>query len=113
MSKKYKMMLFTKPVEGRENEYHDWYQNTHLKDVVNVKSVKSAQRFRLSMNIVPGSADPPQFLAIYDIETDDIGRVLKDMAELAKNGGMDVPDTMAKDGIIGAVYEEYGEIVKR
>jgi hypothetical protein len=24
------MIVFTSPVEGREDEYNDWYDNTHL-----------------------------------------------------------------------------------
>jgi len=111
MAKKYKMVVFTNAVEGRDKDFNDWYQNTHLKQIVSIKSFKVAQRFRFHTNIVPGAADPSRYMAIYDIETDDIGVALGAMGELAASGRMPLPDSMAQP-IIGAVYEEFGEVVK-
>jgi hypothetical protein len=62
-------------------------------------------------NIIPGSADPSRYMAIYDIETDDIGAALAAMGELAASGRMPLPDSMAQL-MIGAVYEEFGEAVR-
>ena len=30
----YTMVVFTSPVEGREDDYNDWYDNQHLGDVI-------------------------------------------------------------------------------
>jgi hypothetical protein len=111
MAKKYKMVVFTNAVEGKDKDFNDWYQNTHLKQIVSIKSFMVAQRFRVHTNIVPGGADPARYMAIYDIETDDIGAALGAMGELAASGRMPLPDSMAQP-IIGAVYEEFGEVVK-
>lgn len=111
MAKKYKMVVFSNAVEGKDKDFNDWYQNTHLKQIVSIKSFKVAQRFRFQANIIPGSADPARYMAIYDIETDDIGAALGAMGELAASGRMPLPDSMAQP-IVGAVYEEFGEIVK-
>ena len=32
----YKLIVMTQPVEGREQEYNDWYQGMHLPDLVSV-----------------------------------------------------------------------------
>jgi len=111
MAKKYKMVVFTNAVEGKDKEYNDWYQNTHLKQIVSIKSFAQAQRFRFHTNIIPGSANPAQYMAVYDIETDDINAALGAMGELAASGRMPLPDSMAQP-MIGAVYEEFGEVVK-
>ena len=111
MAKKYKMVVFSNAVEGRDKDFNDWYQNTHLKQIVSIKSFARAQRFRFHSNIIPGAADPARYMAIYDIETDDIGAALAGMGELAASGRMPLPDSMAQP-IIGAVYEEFGEVVK-
>lgn len=111
MAKKYKMMVLTSAVDGRDKEFNDWYQNTHLKQIVGIKSIVSAQRFRFNANIVPGSENPPPYLAIYEIESDDIAAVIRDMNELAASGRMPLPDSMGQH-IIGAVYEEFGAVVK-
>jgi hypothetical protein len=111
MAKKYKMVVFTNAVEGKDKEFNDWYQNTHLKQIVSIKSFVQAQRFRFHTNIVPGAANPARYMAIYDIETDDINAALGGMNDLAASGRMPLPDSMAQP-IIGAVYEDFGEAVK-
>jgi hypothetical protein len=111
MAKKYKMVVFTNAVEGKDKEFNDWYQNTHLKQIVSIKSFVQAQRFRFNANIIPGAANPSRYMAIYDIETDDINASLGAMNDLAASGRMPLPESMAQP-IIGAVYEEFGEAVK-
>jgi hypothetical protein len=105
------MVVFSNAVEGKEKDYNDWYQNTHLKQIVSIKSFAAAQRFRFVTSIIPGAPDSSRYMAIYDIETDDIGAALKEMGELAASGRMPLPDSMDKH-VIGAVYEEFGEAVK-
>ena len=111
MAKKYKMIVFTNAVEGKDKEFNDWYQNTHLAQIVRIKSFVQAQRFRLHTSIVPGSPDSSRYMAIYDIETDDINAALGAMNDLAASGRMPLPESMGQP-IIGAVYEEFGEAVK-
>jgi hypothetical protein len=111
MAKKYKMVVFTNAVEGKDKEFNDWYQNTHLKQIVSIKSFVQAQRFRFHTNIVPGGANPARYMAVYDIETDDIGAALGAMNDLAASGRMPLPDSMGQP-IVGAVYEEFGEAVE-
>jgi hypothetical protein len=111
MAKKYKLVVFTNAVEGKDEEFNDWYQNTHLQQVVSIKTFVQAQRFRFHTNIVPGGANSSRYMAIYDIETDDIGAALAAMNDLAASGRMPLPDSMGQP-IIGAVYEEFGEAVK-
>ena len=48
MAKKYKMVVFTNAVEGKDKEFNDWYQNTHLEQIVSIKSFVRAQRFRFA-----------------------------------------------------------------
>jgi hypothetical protein len=111
MAKKYKMVVFTNAIEGKDKDFNDWYQNTHLAQIVSIKSFVQAQRFRFHTSIVPGSPDSARYMAIYDIETDDINASLGAMNELAVSGRMPLPDSMAQP-IVGAVYEDFGEVVK-
>jgi hypothetical protein len=111
MAKKYKLVVFTNAVEGKDEQFNDWYQNTHLKQIVSIKSFVQAQRFRFHANIVPGGANLARYMAIYDIETDDIGAAIGAMDDLAASGRMPLPESMGQP-IVGAVYEEFGEAVK-
>lgn len=107
---KYKMVLMTRPIEGREQEYNDWYENVHLKDVTAVHGVKSAQRFRLAQSL-PGQ-DAMPYAAIYDIETDDIKGVFKAIQTGAQSGQISVSEALDRSAIGGAIYEEFGPTVK-
>ncbi|MBV8134304.1 MAG: hypothetical protein JO121_01505 [Deltaproteobacteria bacterium] len=77
---KYAFIVLTNPVEGKESEYNDWYNRQHIPDVLNVPGFVSAQRFRLAdtqMNRDENRAH--KYLAIYEIETDDLAGTLKEL----------------------------------
>jgi len=82
---KYTFIVLTNPVEGKESEYNDWYNRQHIPDVLNVPGFVSGQRFRLAdaqMNRDGSRAH--RYLAVYEIETDDLAATLK---ELRARGG--------------------------
>jgi hypothetical protein len=63
-------VVFTKPVEGLEDEYNKWYDEVHIHDVVKVPGVVSAQRYDLA-HPGPGGEQPThRYMAIYEIEGD-------------------------------------------
>jgi hypothetical protein len=109
---RYKLVVMTRPVDGREKEFNDWYQDVHLRDLVAVDGIKSAQRFRLSRTVVP-DPEPLPYLAIYDVETDDIDKTLEDLQSRATGGRMFISPALAIEGAFGAVYEELGPAVTR
>ncbi len=45
---KFSLIVLSRPVAGRENEYLDWYHTTHLRQVVDVPGFVSAQFFTLA-----------------------------------------------------------------
>jgi hypothetical protein len=63
-----KMLVFTNPVDGHDEEYNEWYNGIHLKEVTATEPFRSAQRFRLSQ--VEGLPQLPdhRYLAIYEFE---------------------------------------------
>ena len=105
---RYKLVVMTKPVEGREREYNDWYQNVHLDDLVAIDGVKSAQRFHLNRAVT----DPPPmpYLALYDVETNDIDGTIEELLTRAQSGRISVSDALSKETFC-AVYEELGPVV--
>jgi hypothetical protein len=101
-------MALTSPVsKEREAEYNDWYQNVHLGDVVAIPGIKSAQRFRLAINLQEGEVSP--YIALYDIETDDIEAVMKELTARAGTARMILSDAMASPQAM--VYQEIGTAV--
>jgi hypothetical protein len=94
-------VVFTNAVEGQEDEYNEWYNNRHLTDVLAVEGFVAAQRFRLSeMN--PPQEFPHRYLALYEVESDDLDKVTLALSEAGDSGVMfisealDRPDAIAK-----------------
>ena len=82
---KYSFIVFTNPVEGKESEYNDWYNRQHIPDVLNIPGFVSGQRFRLAdSQMIRDGSRAHKYLAVYEIETDDLAGTLK---ELRARGG--------------------------
>ncbi len=58
---------------ARETEFNEWYEKTHLPDVLQTPGFIRATRYE---NTNPSKGEA-KFLATYEIETDDIDRFLK------------------------------------
>jgi len=61
-------VVFTKPVEGMEDEFNNWYDNQHIHDVVKVPGVVSAQRYEMVHPGPGGGEMTNRYLAIYQID---------------------------------------------
>jgi hypothetical protein len=73
---KHVLIAFTNPVEGQEDAYHDWYDTTHISEILSVPGILNARRFKIKMADVKGGP-AWKFVAIYDVETDNLGETLK------------------------------------
>lgn len=101
---KHVFVVLTNPVPGREAEYNDWYDNVHLPDVCDIPGISSARRFRL---------DKPEglhrYLALYEIETDDIQGVLDEIRARVGNGKMPISDAMVKETVSATTFQQISE----
>ena len=72
------LLIYSRPVDGREQEYHSWYDGTHLGDVMAVPGVRAARRYRTT------GADG-RYLAVYELDgdADDV------LSELTRRFGTD------------------------
>jgi hypothetical protein len=106
---KFKMIALTTPVPGRETDFHEWYQNTHLPELVGLGPITGAQRYQLVAKLVGSDTNP--WLAIYDIECDDAMAFLGAMGEASTNGKLTQSDASDMATTYTAVFSEYGERV--
>jgi hypothetical protein len=92
-----RLIVLTNPVEGRENDFNDWYTGRHLDDVLDIEGFHAAQRFVFR----PGklSADSGfRYLAIYEVE----GATLEEaeaalLAAAARKELMPISGAMARE----------------
>jgi len=88
-------VVFTNPVAGQEKTYNDWYTNQHLPDVLDVPGFVSARRFRLSDTQRAAAPYPWRYMALYDIETDDLKGTLATLAERSGTPAMVLSEALA------------------
>lgn len=107
---KCKLVALTTPVAGKEAEFHEWYQNVHLPEILSLPGGISAQRFQLVAKLA--GSDPNTFLAIYDFEVENPGEVLAAMGTMAQSGKMTMSDAQDFSTTYTAFFSECGAEVK-
>ena len=107
---KCKIIALTTPLPGKEAEFHDWYQNTHLAEMVSFPGSLGAERYELVAKMM--GADDNQYLAIYDIEVDDPMTYLQAVGEAAASGKMTQSAASDMATTYTALFKEIGERVE-
>jgi hypothetical protein len=89
---RYILVATSSAKDGRDDEYNAWYDSTHLADICALPGVISGRRF----NALPFSPNPlpGDYLAIFEIETDDPAGVLAEMRRRAQSGEMHITDSI-------------------
>lgn len=109
---RYQLVALTNAVEGREDEFNEWYDNQHLNDVLNVPGFYRAQRF---INANAFSPDPPEhkYMAIYEFETDDLARTVDYFLSVTSSGKMPISSAMDATKASPAIYRVLGPAKER
>jgi hypothetical protein len=111
--KKYTLVVFTNPTTGNEAEFNRWYNEQHIPDVLNAAGFVCAQRFKLSdTQMGPNIDKSHQYLALYEIETDDIKASLKDLQSRAGTADMVMSDAIDLKGANARLFEPVAEEVQ-
>ena len=104
----YTLVVYTNPVEGREDDYNDWYDNQHLGDVIAAAGFDRAERLRLT-NIGTPTAGQHRYLALYQVETDDPESVFKGLIAAAGTDAMPMSDAIDVAGASMGLFETISE----
>jgi len=100
---RYTFLVLTNAVNGKEDEFNTWYDSQHLKDLLAVDGFVAAQRFRMA------DTDPPQefthrYMALYEIETDDLAKAQAALAATANTDAMVISDALDVTDPIAVYY---------
>jgi hypothetical protein len=66
---RFTLMVMSNAAEGREDEYNDWYDNTHIADALRVPGFVAAQRFRL-LPAQRSNVQPWKYLCLYECDAE-------------------------------------------
>ncbi len=78
---RYRLSVYTRPVTGQEEEFHRWYSEVHLAEVLQVPGFVYVERWSLCHPAEPVTAGNEGFLATFTIITDDIEATLGSFEE--------------------------------
>lgn len=75
MAPRYMLFVYSRPTPGMQEEYDQWYSNTHLHDVLELDGFAAAQRWVFDH---PHPADGPEpewrNVALYEVPAEDYER---------------------------------------
>lgn len=109
------MVVMTNPIEdSREAEYNEWYTNTHLADVLKVPGFLAATRYRLADQQLGGTTPEGthRYLAIYEVEADDLTEVNAGLLAAATGGNMQISETLDARSASTLLFEQITDRVE-
>lgn len=112
------LVVFTNHVDGREDEFNDWYDNVHLREVCAVPGIAAAQRFSPQVAKLPDNdlaeVPPPTHghLALYTVDGEPEEIMTTFVARL-KSGEMQLSPALDLSSINMAVWSPSGPAVNR
>ena len=90
-------LVFSNPVEGREDEFIKWYDEVHLPEVLATPGMQSAQRFALrEADITHNSVLPKpthRYLLVYEMEGD-VDAIMAKVQEAALAGTLHMSEAL-------------------
>jgi hypothetical protein len=109
---KYTFVVLSNPTTpGQEAEYNEWYNKIHIPDVLNVPGFVAAQRFKVADAQLADRAPAHRYLALYEIDTDDIKGSLKELQKRVGTDDMVMSDAIDMKGIVAATFTPVAERV--
>ena len=93
----YYYMIFNDPAPGTENEWNKWYNEQHQVDVASIPGFETAQRYAVSENQLSSSKPLTKYLVSYQIVTDDLPSVLKEVQRRLQSGETKPGPTQSTD----------------
>jgi hypothetical protein len=92
----------------QDAEFNDWYTNTHLGDVLKVPGFVVATRFCLLDKQLLDEVELPKqrYLAIYELDTDDVDAAAAGLQTAIESGSMFVSDTLDPSTVAAHFYQQ-------
>ena len=107
-------LVFSNPVEGREDEFNEWYDNVHLRDVLATPGMVSAQRYELydtEMMQQAREAGLPvpahRYLIVYEMEGD-LDTTMAKIQERVMSGEVVMSDSLNLETVLMSFWSPHG-----
>jgi len=98
-----KLIVLSNPTSGKEAEFNDWYDNTHVPDVLDVPGVVRARRYKVL------SESEWSYAAIYELDCDNPATLIHEMSSRIEAGTMVMSDAIDMVTLKFCVVELLGD----
>jgi hypothetical protein len=91
----------TRPSDpSREEEYNHWYSRVHVPELLAIPGFVGARRYKVSEGSPGGvtvGADGYPYIAVFELEADDLDGVIGELGARAADGRMQLTDAIEVD----------------
>jgi len=101
---KYVMITQSAAHDGRDEEYNAWYDSRHLHEICAIPGVTEARRLKATP-VALGTPGAP-YIALYEIETDDLGAFMAEMGKRSADGSITRSEAMNRDASVLWIYAD-------
>jgi hypothetical protein len=109
---KYVFVVMSNPTTpGQEAEYNEWYNKIHIPDVLNVPGFVAAQRFKVADTQFADGKPAHRYLALYEIETDDLKGSFNELQKRVGTADMFMSDAIDMKGLSASTFTPVAERV--
>lgn len=98
----YRFLVESRPLPGREADYHAWYDGRHTQDLLQLPGAYKAQRFK---EVAGADGADPVFFMIVDYETDDLPALLAVIQARAQSDIMPSSDALDRASVNVTILE--------
>lgn len=99
---RYKFVAFCNAADGKDEEFNNWYDSHHMPDMCDIPGFVSGERF----SSVGGNI-PFKYMAVYEVETDDLGATMGEIRNRIGTDRMILSDALDRDGSQTGIWTAY------
>ena len=82
----YLMVVLSSAKPGRDDEYSDWYENVHMREICAIPGIVSGHRYEADSASI--SKPDGTYLGIFEAEADDPSEIMEEMRRRHQAGVM-------------------------
>ena len=102
------MLVWSSPSDpSREDEYNKWYDSVHAPDVLKVPVFTGVTRYKVSEAQFAPVDTPAQYVALYEVDTDDLSAIPQMMADAFVAGDLPMSDVIVPGEML--IFEQASE----
>lgn len=92
------LLVQSRPADpAREDEFNDWYTNTHIPEVCAVPGIVAARRYKVHDPGGVGTEAGPVYVAVYELDSDDLEAPMRELAARSSDGRVRMSELLQMD----------------